>query len=710
MPEPASTTPRCGWADRRRAGYRHLRGRGDRGGGRRRRRRRTGAGAGRWIQRGGRRRGLPRRRRRGGDAAASRTTPWHTARATPRCGGVTGDGGGGRELGRRRRRRRRPRLGRHRGAVRHPRRRSAPPRSRTSAPTARRSPRPSRRCGSGTAPSRGVRTFANADCGFGYRHSRFKADPGRHVVLDVTFQLAPGQSRRPDRSTPSSPAPSASRSASALRSPRCARRCSACAAARGWCSTRPTTTPGAPARSSPTPSIDPAAVPEGAPAWPQPDGRVKTSAAWLIERAGFSKGYGDGPRRPVDQAHPRADQPRRRDHRPRCSRWPARSATASRRRTASGWSTSRSSSAASSDRPLFSRRRARTTLSSSTACSPSGPVAGRSRTSATSTIPLLAGRGRGRRAHRPECGKLSRSLVGDVAQGGAARGRRTRTCPPGATRSAARRSTSARGKSSGVWRKHALTRSTGPMVASEAGSARSAATQWVRSRRPARCAACSARARAVGEMSRPVTVHRRSASHRASPPRRSPGPARAPEPGRPRGRPACGWGDPTRCRCCRTSPPRRSWRRRRCRDGPGARGDEASHQRADSLRCWQLLLLFWQVQPGVDVGQSRVRRTSEGAREARNDIRASSASWSSVSSWAARIVAYCAPRREPNSSGSSAPSATVAPASSSWRERDRGEVGVDARARRSRPGRPRGRCRAATISSSSRGSSAERTP
>jgi UDP-N-acetylmuramate dehydrogenase len=31
------------------------------------------------------------------------------------------------------------------------------------------------------------------------------------------------------------------------------------------------------------------------PRFPEPDGRVKTSAAWLIERAGFSKGYGDGP-------------------------------------------------------------------------------------------------------------------------------------------------------------------------------------------------------------------------------------------------------------------------------------------------------------------------------------------------------------------------------------------------------------------------------
>jgi hypothetical protein len=40
------------------------------------------------------------------------------------------------------------------------------------------------------------------------------------------------------------------------------------------------------------PVVNAGTVPEGAPAWPQPDGRVKTSAAWLIERAGFGKGYG----------------------------------------------------------------------------------------------------------------------------------------------------------------------------------------------------------------------------------------------------------------------------------------------------------------------------------------------------------------------------------------------------------------------------------
>jgi UDP-N-acetylmuramate dehydrogenase len=37
---------------------------------------------------------------------------------------------------------------------------------------------------------------------------------------------------------------------------------------------------------------DASALPDGAPRWEQPDGSVKTSAAWLIEHAGFGKGYG----------------------------------------------------------------------------------------------------------------------------------------------------------------------------------------------------------------------------------------------------------------------------------------------------------------------------------------------------------------------------------------------------------------------------------
>jgi UDP-N-acetylmuramate dehydrogenase len=36
-------------------------------------------------------------------------------------------------------------------------------------------------------------------------------------------------------------------------------------------------------------------VPAGAPKWPASDGLVKTSAAWLIEQAGFERGFGEGP-------------------------------------------------------------------------------------------------------------------------------------------------------------------------------------------------------------------------------------------------------------------------------------------------------------------------------------------------------------------------------------------------------------------------------
>jgi UDP-N-acetylmuramate dehydrogenase len=45
------------------------------------------------------------------------------------------------------------------------------------------------------------------------------------------------------------------------------------------------------------PVLDPAEyalLPGDPPGWPEPDGRVKTSAAWLIERAGFGRGYGNG--------------------------------------------------------------------------------------------------------------------------------------------------------------------------------------------------------------------------------------------------------------------------------------------------------------------------------------------------------------------------------------------------------------------------------
>ncbi len=73
----------------------------------------------------------------------------------------------------------------------------------------------------------------------------------------------------------------------------CARPCWNCGAARGCCSTPTIPTRGASARSSSTRSSPPDQVPDGCPHWVT-DGQMKLSAGWLIETAGFGKGYGTG--------------------------------------------------------------------------------------------------------------------------------------------------------------------------------------------------------------------------------------------------------------------------------------------------------------------------------------------------------------------------------------------------------------------------------
>ena len=116
--------------------------------------------------------------------------------------------------------------------------------------------------------------------------------PAGTSCSSVTFQLAPGRPRRPGRVRRARPRPRrrAGRAGAAGRRPRGGAR--RCAAARAWCSTPPTTTPGARARSSPTRSSRPTPCPRARRRGRSPTGPVKTSAAWLIEHAGFGKGYG----------------------------------------------------------------------------------------------------------------------------------------------------------------------------------------------------------------------------------------------------------------------------------------------------------------------------------------------------------------------------------------------------------------------------------
>lgn len=146
----------------------------------------------------------------------------------------------------------------------------------------------------------GYRTFANADCGFGYRSSRFKADRrdawgGRHVVVEVTFQLRVG--------TLSAPIAYAELARTlgvevGQRAPLADVREAVLGLRRGKGMVLDADDPDTWSAGSffTNPVVEPDRVPEGAPAYPQPDGSVKTSAAWLIDHAGFSRGYpGSGP-------------------------------------------------------------------------------------------------------------------------------------------------------------------------------------------------------------------------------------------------------------------------------------------------------------------------------------------------------------------------------------------------------------------------------
>ena len=141
---------------------------------------------------------------------------------------------------------------------------------------------------------RGVRTFANADCRFGYRHSRFKAEPGRHVVLSVTFQLRRGDLGAPIAYAQLAAAlgvePGVRVAARDVREAVLAlRRSKGMVIDSKSADDHDTWSAGS---FFTNPVVEAGRVPDGAPAYPQPDGTMKTSAAWLIERAGFGRGYG----------------------------------------------------------------------------------------------------------------------------------------------------------------------------------------------------------------------------------------------------------------------------------------------------------------------------------------------------------------------------------------------------------------------------------
>lgn len=144
---------------------------------------------------------------------------------------------------------------------------------------------------------RRITTFSAFDCRFGYRSSIFKSEPGRWVVLSVTFQFLLGDLSSPIRYSelasrlgiaPGSRAPLAEVREAVLDLRRRKGMVLDAADHDTWSAGSFFTNPILSADQA-------AALPPGAPRYPLPDGTVKSSAAWLIEHAGFRKGYGTPP-------------------------------------------------------------------------------------------------------------------------------------------------------------------------------------------------------------------------------------------------------------------------------------------------------------------------------------------------------------------------------------------------------------------------------
>lgn len=136
-----------------------------------------------------------------------------------------------------------------------------------------------------------ITTFAAADCQFSYRNSIFKSDRNRWIILDVTFQLRRGEMSLPinyaelakalnvnvgDRV----PTQDVRKAVLELRGKK------------GMLINHENQVWSAGSFFvNPIITVDVAeSLPEDAPRWPQADGRIKTSAAWLMEKSGVHRG------------------------------------------------------------------------------------------------------------------------------------------------------------------------------------------------------------------------------------------------------------------------------------------------------------------------------------------------------------------------------------------------------------------------------------
>ena len=141
-----------------------------------------------------------------------------------------------------------------------------------------------------------IKTFTNLECEFEYRNSHFKSHPGRYVILDVQFNLRQGEITTPitysELATKlgievgeKAPVAETRKAVLELR------------AMKGMLLNKTDRDSWSAGSFFTNPIVSPevaAKLPADAPKWPTSDGRVKTSAAWLIENSGIHKGDAHG--------------------------------------------------------------------------------------------------------------------------------------------------------------------------------------------------------------------------------------------------------------------------------------------------------------------------------------------------------------------------------------------------------------------------------
>ncbi len=137
-----------------------------------------------------------------------------------------------------------------------------------------------------------VRTFTNSECDFTYRNSRFKVERDRYVILDVGFQLRIGEVSTPIHYVElaralgievGGKAPVVATREATLKLRESKGMLLDPKDHDSWSAGSFFTNPIISAEVAEK-------LPPDAPRWVQPDGRVKTSAAWLMEHAGVHKG------------------------------------------------------------------------------------------------------------------------------------------------------------------------------------------------------------------------------------------------------------------------------------------------------------------------------------------------------------------------------------------------------------------------------------